>query len=217
MGTLSHLDGGSAAGRRHIRVNPLRSLPGVSSPRGYSGPRGDDDDADIADLVAHAGLVLSCKHASLADIYVASASFMPPSLICLADRKYHSSYSSLRAMVAAEHVRPPGLIRLLRNELLFQKAIVEALGCETLILLMDMLHEIIESATSRMDPCFHPVIRSLAEVKSHKDIIRLIEAGHGQSAAALVGARTTQIQGLLCEYEKCPRRLKTDPVSTPEF
>ena len=195
MRTLSHLDGDGATGRRDIHVNPFRPLTGIANSGGY------DDAADIADLVMQADLILRYKHASLADVYVASATFLPPSLIRLADRKNYSSYSSLRAMVAAEHVRPPGLVRLLRNDLLFQKAVVEALGCETLILLMDMLHEIIEYATSRMDPCFHPVVRNLAEVKSHGEIVRLIEAGHGQSAAALVGARTMQIECLLREYD----------------
>jgi DNA-binding FadR family transcriptional regulator len=195
MRTLSHLDGNGATGRRDIHVNPFRLLTGNANAGGY------DDGVDIADLVMQADLILRYKHASLADVYAASATFMPPSLIRLADRKNHSLYSNLRAMVAAEQVRIPGLIRLLRNELLFQKAVVEALGCETLILLMDMLHEIIEHAASRMDPCFHPVVRSLAEVTSHKEIVRLIEAGDGKSAAALVGARTMQIECLLREYD----------------
>ena len=188
-------DGDSAAGGRDAHGILFRSLTGIGRPEGY------DDDADMADLVLRAGLVLSYKRASLADVYVASAVLLPPSLIRLADRKDKSSYRTLRAIVAAEHARPAGLTGLLRNELAFQEAVVDALGCQTLIVLMDMLHGIIEYATSRMDPRSGPVIRHLAEVKSHQEIIRLVEAGRGQSAAALVCVRTKEVEGVIREYD----------------
>ena len=188
-------DGDSAAGGRDAHGILFRSLTGIGRPEGY------DDDADMADLVLRAGLVLSYKRASLADVYVASAVLLPPSLIRLADRKDKSAYRTLRAIVAAEHARPAGLTGLLRNELAFQEAVVDALGCQTLIVLMDMLHGIIEYATSRMDPRSGPVIRHLAEVKSHQEIIRLVEAGRGQSAAALVGVRTKDVEGVIREYD----------------
>ena len=188
-------DGDSAAGGRDAHGILFRSLTGIGRPEGY------DDDADMADLVLRAGLVLSYKRASLADVYVASAVLLPPSLIRLADRKDKSSYRTLRAIVAAEHARPAGLTGLLRNELAFQEAVVDALGCQTLIVLMDMLHGIIEYATSRMDPRSGPVIRHLAEVKSHQEIIRLVEAGRGQSAAALVCVRTKDVEGVIREYD----------------
>ena len=188
-------DGDSAAGGRDAHGILFRSLTGIGRPEGY------DDDADMADLVLRAGLVLSYKRASLADVYVASAVLLPPSLIRLADRKDKSSYRTLRAIVAAEHARPAGLSGLLRNELAFQEAVVDALGCQTLIVLMDMLHGIIEYATSRMDPRSGPVVRHLAEVKSHQEIIRLVEAGRGQSAAALVCARTKEVEGVIREYD----------------
>ena len=188
-------DGDSAAGGRDAHGILFRSLTGIGRPEGY------DDDADMADLVLRAGLVLSYKRASLADVYVASAVLLPPSLIRLADRKDKSAYRTLRAIVAAEHARPAGLTGLLRNELAFQEAVVDALGCQTLIVLMDMLHGIIEYATSRMDPRSGPVIRHLAEVKSHHEIIRLVEAGRGQSAAALVCARTKDVEGVIREYD----------------
>lgn len=188
-------DGDSAAGGRDAHGILFRSLTGIGRPEGY------DDDADMADLVLRAGLVLSYKRASLADVYVASAVLLPPSLIRLADRKDKSSYLTLRAIVAAEHARPAGLTGLLRSELAFQEAVVGALGCQTLIVLMDMLHGIIEYATSRMDPRSGPVIRHLAEVKSHQEIIRLVEAGRGQSAAALVCVRTKDVEGVIREYD----------------
>ena len=188
-------DGDSAAGGRDAHGILFRSLTGIGRPEGY------DDDADMADLVLRAGLVLSYKRASLADVYVASAVLLPPSLIRLAERKDKSSYRTLRAIVAAEHARPAGLTGLLRNELAFQEAVVDALGCQTLIVLMDMLHGIIEYATSRMDPRSGPVIRHLTAVKSHHEIIRLIEAGRGQSAAALVSVRTKDLEGVIREYD----------------
>lgn len=188
-------DGDSAAGGRDAHGILFRSLTGIGRPEGY------DDDADMADLVLRAGLVLSYKRASLADVYVASAVLLPPSLIRLADRKDKGSYLTLRAIVAAEHARPAGLTGLLRSELAFQEAVVGALGCQTLIVLMDMLHGIIEYATSRMDPRSGPVIRHLAEVKSHQEIIRLVEAGRGQSAAALVCVRTKDVEGVIREYD----------------
>ena len=188
-------DGDSPAGGRDAHGILFRSLTGIGRPEGY------DDDADMADLVLRAGLVLSYKRASLADVYVASAVLLPPSLIRLADRKDKSSYRTLRAIVAAEHARPAGLTGLLRNEVAFQEAVVDALGCQTLIVLMDMLHGIIEYATSRMDPRSGPVIRHLAEVKSHHEIIRLVEAGRGQSAAALVSVRTKKVEGVIREYD----------------
>ena len=188
-------DGDSPAGGRDAHGILFRSLTGIGRPEGY------DDDADMADLVLRAGLVLSYKRASLADVYVASAVLLPPSLIRLADRKDKSSYRTLRAIVAAEHARPAGLTGLLRNEVAFQEAVVDALGCQTLIVLMDMLHGIIEYATSRMDPRSGPVLRHLAEVKSHHEIIRLVEAGRGQSAAALVSVRTKKVEGVIREYD----------------
>ena len=188
-------DGDSAAGGRDAHGILFRSLTGIGRPEGY------DDDADMADLVLRAGLVLSYKRASLADVYVASAVLLPPSLIRLAERKDKSSYRTLRAIVAAEHARPAGLTGLLRNEVAFHEAVVDALGCQTLIVLMDMLHGIIEYATSRMDPRSGPVIRHLAEVKSHHEIIRLVEAGRGQSAAALVSVRTKDLEGVIREYD----------------
>ena len=197
-------DGDSAAGGRDAHGILFRSLTGIGRPEGY------DDDADMADLVLRAGLVLSYKRASLADVYVASAVLLPPSLIRLADRKDKSSYRTLRAIVAAEHARPAGLTGLLRNELAFQEAVVDALGCQTLIVLMDMLHGIIEYATSRMDPRSGPVIRHLAEVKSHHEIIRLVEAGRGQSAAALVSVRTKKVEGVIREYDTAPGMAQPD-------
>jgi DNA-binding FadR family transcriptional regulator len=188
-------DGDFAAARRDAYGIPIRSGSGIAGSEGY------DDDADMADLALYAGLILSYKRASLADVYVASATFLPPSLICLADRKDSSSYSRLRAIVATERVRPAGLTGLLRNELAFQEAVVDALGCQTLIVLMDMLQEIIDYSTSRMDSPSDPVIRHLAGVKSHHEIIRLVEAGRGQSAAALACLRTKEIAGLIREYD----------------
>ena len=197
-------DGDSAAGGRDAHGILFRSLTGIGRPEGY------DDDADMADLVLRAGLVLSYKRASLADVYVASAVLLPPSLIRLADRKDKSSYLTLRAIVAAEHARPAGLTGLLRNELAFQEAVVDALGCQTLIVLMDMLHGIIEYATSRMEPRSGPVIRPLAEVKSHHEIIRLVEAGRGQSAAALVCVRTKDVEGVIREYDTAAGMVQPD-------
>lgn len=197
-------DGDSPAGGRDAHGILFRSLTGIGRPEGY------DDDADMADLVLRAGLVLSYKRASLADVYVASAVLLPPSLIRLADRKDKSSYRTLRAIVAAEHARPAGLTGLLRNEVAFQEAVVDALGCQTLIVLMDMLHGIIEYATSRMDPRSGPVIRHLAEVKSHHEIIRLVEAGRGQSAAALVSVRTKKVEGVIREYDTAPGMAQPD-------
>lgn len=197
-------DGDSAAGGRDAHGILFRSLTGIGRPEGY------DDDADMADLVLRAGLVLSYKRASLADVYVASAVLLPPSLIRLADRKDKGSYLTLRAIVAAEHARPAGLTGLLRSELAFQEAVVGALGCQTLIVLMDMLHGIIEYATSRMDPRSGPVIRHLAEVKSHQEIIRLVEAGRGQSAAALVCVRTKDVEGVIREYDTAAGMVQPD-------
>ena len=201
-------DGDSAAGGRDAHGILFRSLTGIGRPEGY------DDDADMADLVLRAGLVLSYKRASLASrglrVRREAPTFLPPSLIRLADRKDKSSYRTLRAIVAAEHARPAGLTGLLRNELAFQEAVVDALGCQTLIVLMDMLHGIIEYATSRMDPRSGPVIRHLAEVKSHHEIIRLVEAGRGQSAAALVCARTKKVEGVIREYDTAPGMAQPD-------
>ena len=75
---------------------------------------------------------------------------------------------------------------------------------------MDMLHGIIEYATSRMDPRSGPVIRHLAEVKSHQEIIRLVEAGRGQSAAALVCVRTKEVEGVIREYDTAAGMVQPD-------
>lgn len=156
-----------------------------------------DDDAEMTRLALHAGFALSTERASLADIYVASAALLPPSLIRLADRKDEGSYRALKARVAAQYSRPEGLIGLLRSELAFQEAVVSALGCRTLIVFLEMLHEIIDCATSGTDPRIGPAITHLAEVKSHRDIIRLTAAGRGQLAAALASIRNKEIEGVI--------------------
>ena len=103
--------------------------------------------------------------------------------------------------MAAEHARPAGLTGLLRSELAFQEAVVDALGGQTLIVLMGMLHGIIEFTISRMESTPGPVVRHLAEVKSHDEIIRLVEAGRGQSAAALVRVRNKEVEAVIREYD----------------
>jgi hypothetical protein len=173
----------------------FRSLISVGLAEGFHA------DADMADLALHAGLVLGFRHASLADVYVGSAALLPPSLIRLANWTDRSTYRTLRARVVAEHARPVGLTGLLRNELAFQRAVVDALGGQTLIALMGMLHRIIENTMSRMDWGPSPVGRHLAEAKSHDEIVRLVEAGRGQAAATLACVRTKQVAGVIREYD----------------
>jgi GntR family transcriptional repressor for pyruvate dehydrogenase complex len=177
---------------------PLQSAPSIVDSRGY------DEDSDMAGLALHAGLVLSYNHVSLADVYVASASVLPPSLVRLAHQEERTSCSGLRAVVAAERGHSPGLAGLLRTELAFQDAIVDALGCETLVVLMDMLHEIIDAAMSHLDRRFTPAARHLAEVRTHHEIVRLVEAGHGQAAASLARVRTREIEDFIREYDARP-------------
>jgi DNA-binding FadR family transcriptional regulator len=157
-------------------------------------------DTSMTDFAMQAGLILSHNGASLADVFVASGTLMPPCLIYLADRHDDATHSRLRAMLAAEQMRRGGLAGLLGNELAFQRAVVDALGSETLLVLTDTLHEIIGRAMSRLDQRPAPV-RNLVEVKSHHEIIRLVETGRGQAAAALVRVRTEEIERIIREYD----------------
>jgi DNA-binding FadR family transcriptional regulator len=170
------------------------------SPTNTPPAAGQDHDTSMTDLAMQAGLILSYNRASLRDVFVASATLMPPCLIYLADRNDDAAHSRLRAMSAAEHVRRGGLAGLLWNELAFQRAVVDAVGNKTLIVLTDTLHEIIGCAMSRLDQRSAPV-RHLVEVKSHHEIIRLVEAGRGQAAAALVWVRTEEIEGIIRQYD----------------
>jgi DNA-binding FadR family transcriptional regulator len=177
---------------------PLRVAPPSASSPGY------DEDADMATLAACAGSVLSHKHASLADVFVASASFLPPSLLRLAHREEKTSCNRLRAIVAAERVHSKGLAGLLRTELAFQEGVVDALCSETLTVLMDMLHEIIDCAMSHLNKRPTSAPRYLAEVKTHHEIVRLVEAGQGQAAAALMRARSSEVEDVIRDYDARP-------------
>jgi len=177
----------------------LRSWrPSVPLPhRGEDGT--DSDNRDATGLAVHAGLVLSDKKISLTDVYVASAALMLPSLVRLADRRDEAAHRRLREVLATEQVRPSGLAGVLRRELAFQGAVVDVLGLQTLIVLKDMLHEIIECAASRLDGRSAPSVRYLAEARTHHDIVRLLEAGRGRAAATLARERTREIEGLIRE------------------
>jgi DNA-binding GntR family transcriptional regulator len=155
----------------------------------------------MAILASCAGSVLRHKHASLADVFVASASFLPPSLLHLAHRQEKTSCNTLRAIVAAERVHSKGLAGLLRTELAFQEGVVDALGSETLTVLMDMLHEIIDCAMSHLNQRPSSAPRHLAEVKTHHEIVRLVEAGQGQTAAALMRARSSEVEDVIRDYD----------------
>lgn len=188
-----------AAGGRDAHGILFRSRIGPGRPEGTEGVL--HVDGGMADFALHAGLVLGYQRASLADVYVGSAALLPPSLIRLANRADKSVFRRLRARVVAEHARPEGLTGLLQSELAFQGAVVDALGGQTLIAMMGMLHKIIEYTMSRMDSRPGPVVRHLAEVKLHDEIIRLVEAGRGQSAAALACVRTKEVVGVIREFD----------------
>jgi DNA-binding FadR family transcriptional regulator len=191
---------GFADERRDIRRqwSALRVAPRPESSPAY------DEDADMATLASCAGCFLRHKHASLADVFVASASFLPPSLLHLAHRQEKTSCDTLRAIVAAERVHSKGLVGLLRTELAFQEGVVHALGSETLTVLMDMLHEIIDCAMSHLNQRPSSAPRHLAEVKTHHEIVRLVEAGDGQAAAALMRVRTSEVEDVIREYDARP-------------
>jgi DNA-binding FadR family transcriptional regulator len=186
-----------ADNRRHTRPqwSGLRVASQADSSPGY------DEDAEMATLASFAGSVLRHKHASLADVFVASASFLPPSLLQLAHREDKMCCHRLRAIVAAERVHSKGVAGLLRTELAFQEGVIDALGSETLTVLMDMLHGIIDFAMSHLNPrpCSAPI--HLAEVKTHHEIVRLVEAGDGQAAAALMRVRTSDVGDVIRECD----------------
>jgi hypothetical protein len=172
--------------------------PSVSAPHG-GGEDADGYHGDVAGLARHAGLLLSYKEASLADVYVASAALVPPALVHLAGRRNEAVHRGLRAMLAAEQAPPTGLAGVLRRELAFQGAVVDVLGSQTLIVLKDMLHEIIECAASRLDRRPAPAVRHLAEARTHHAIVSLVEAGRGQAAATLARERTREIERVISE------------------
>ena len=158
-------------------------------------------DADLADFALHVGLALGHQRVSLADIYVGTAALVPPALIRLAERADNSAHRTLRARVVADRARPVGLTGLLLSELAFQRAVVDALGGQTLIALMSMLHRLIEFTVSHMESTPGPVVRHLAEVKLHDEIVRLVEAGRGRSAATLAQVRTKEVEAVIREYD----------------
>jgi DNA-binding FadR family transcriptional regulator len=191
---------GDVAEATHAAVELwLRSWrPTVPLPHS-GGNAADAYNRDATGLAMQAGLVLSYKKISLTDVYVASAALMLPSLVRLADRRDEAAHRRLREVLAVEQVRPTGLAGVLRRELAFQSAVVDALGLQTLIVLKDMLHEIIECAASRLDGRSAPSVRYLAEARTHHDIVRLVEAGRGRAAATLARERTREIDGLIRE------------------
>jgi DNA-binding GntR family transcriptional regulator len=149
----------------------------------------------------HAELALSYRRASLADVYVASAALVPPCLVRLAYRGDEAALHQVRARLATEQMSPTGLAGVLRRELAFHGAVVDALDSQTFVLLKDMLHEVIERVASRLGCRSRPIVRCLGNAPTHQEIVNLVEAGDGRAAATLARQRAKEIEAFICEND----------------
>jgi DNA-binding GntR family transcriptional regulator len=57
---------------------------------------------------------------------------------------------------------------------------------------------------SHLDQRFTPAARHLAEVRTHYEIVRLVEAGDGEAAASMARVRTSEIEDFIREHDARP-------------
>jgi DNA-binding FadR family transcriptional regulator len=150
------------------------------------------------DTVLHAELVLCLRGASLADVYRASAAFSVPRLGRLCGALGETGHGRFGEVIAAEHTRSSAAAALLHREMIFHDIILELGGNETLAALQAVLHRLVDDALHRLAPLASPAtVVDVVDGRTHREVVRLVEAGRGRDAQLLAHRRTLQVEALL--------------------
>jgi DNA-binding FadR family transcriptional regulator len=133
-----------------------------------------------------AALVLQTRNVPLADVYQAR-SIIEPSAVRLvaAGRSRKASATTLRGLIAEQEaaVDDPGTFGQANAR--FHRELVGLAGNETLMIVAEMLHEVVEravTAASASDSSAGSVATRRRGVKSQKRLADLIEAGDAEAA-----------------------------------
>ncbi len=172
--------------REAFRVLESEAL--ISVRRGArGGARVHTPDGDVA--ARYAGLVLQFRGATLADVYDARKAIELPAVRRLAEKHPAATMKALTANLGAAQAavdRPAELIRLQEE---FHLLVVQRAGNQTLAILAEMVHHIIElhseSYIARWGGA--PMERKGAKQgsRTHERFLELVAAGDAEAAEAL--------------------------------
>jgi hypothetical protein len=145
-----------------------------------------------------AELVLCLRGASLADVYRASAAFTVPRLGGLCGALGETGHGRFGEVIAAEDARSSVAAALLHREMVFHDVILELGGNETLAALQAVLHRLVDDALHRLSPLAPPAtVVDVVDGRTHREVVRLVEAGRGRDAQLLAHRRARQVEALL--------------------
>ena len=143
-------------------------------------------------------VVLGLRGASLADVYRASAAFTVPCLGRLSDVLGKTGHRRFDEVIAAEYTHVSATAALLHREMIFHDVVLELGGNETLAVLGAVLHRVVDDALLRL-----PAFASPAAVvdgvrgRTHREVVRLVEAGRGRDAELLAHRWALQVEAAL--------------------
>ncbi|MCV7177814.1 FadR/GntR family transcriptional regulator [Mycolicibacterium sphagni] len=137
-------------------------------------------------LAGYAGLILQYDGVTLRDVYDARAVLETPIVAQLAKDRDPAVIAELEAIVAREGSKLTGEEGF-TNQTGFHAAIARLSGNQTLQMLSEMLHHIIEKANRSMQPTEGArADRALRRsAKTHAMVLELIKAGNADEAAQL--------------------------------
>lgn len=173
--------------REAMRVLEAESL--IDIPRGSRrGARARTPKVETS--ARYLAMVLEFRSVTVADVFAAACALEAPCAAALADNRDPDDVARLRETVAAEKQATGEPERLLELQNLFHRQVVELAGNETLLVVIDILRTVIESATHRylVGAAESPQERnraSLRGIRAHDRLVELIEAGDAANAAAL--------------------------------
>jgi len=140
---------------------------------------------DIRVAARYAGLILQHSGTTLEDVQAARAIIEPPAARMLAERRNRRAVEALREFVERERDvvdDPPAFADLTTD---FHEFLVELAGNQTLVLLVGILHDIIDtqvhSAVTSPQGIEKAASRRKA-IRSHEKLVDLIEAGDAEGA-----------------------------------
>lgn len=135
-------------------------------------------------------MVLQYRQVNVADVFAAACALEAPCAATLAQRRQRGDVEQLRITVDDEQQSSGDPVRLLELQNHFHRQIVELAGNETLLVVIDVLRSVIESATHKYlaRAAESPEARnraSLKGIRAHARLVELIDAGKAEQAAEL--------------------------------
>lgn len=148
----------------------------------------------------YAGFFLEHQGVTLRDVYEARAALEVPSVAQLARRRTKDDLEALAAALERHDAVPPeDALASVRLHGDFNLLVVRLAGNETLALLSEMLHHIIEVANTSLQPDAGSVAEwaRRSTSKTHRTVVELIRARDAQGAAKLWQRHLNEAEGFL--------------------